>query len=232
MNFKYLSVDSDVKLAESEAAVWKSERGIDMERVDTMTQGIEKLKKNNYLYVGINSNVVDFMPLLRAMRSVTKCPIFIATDDCNYSAQKESFAVTNGANMYGRFQKTTSENIEVVMAHITKISLENENPSNPEPSNILVFKELLIAPLQHSVYVWDKKINLTKTEYDILYYLALNRNIIITYEQLCDEIWKEREPPTNNLVWNHVFTLRQKLKSAKKYLINEKSVGYSFSTKL
>jgi hypothetical protein len=88
MNMVYLAVDSDSALAETENKIWKSTLGIGMVRVDTMTEGIKALQSSSYLYVGINSDVVDFMPLLKTMRSVTKTPIFIATS--NYTYQKGS----------------------------------------------------------------------------------------------------------------------------------------------
>ena len=98
MNMIYLAVDSDVGLANSEAAVWKTTRGIGMERVDNMTEGIEKLLSNEYLYIGINSDAVDFMPLLRTMRSVTHTPILIVTG--NFNTDDEVAALEAGADLY------------------------------------------------------------------------------------------------------------------------------------
>jgi len=77
MSLKYLAVDSDIELAESEAVGW-AKRGIVMNRVDNMTDGIKMLMTDEYLYVGINDDAVDFMPLLRTMRSITSTPILIA----------------------------------------------------------------------------------------------------------------------------------------------------------
>lgn len=54
MNIKYLAVDSNVQLANSEAVVWL-QRGIEMERADNIREAIQKLSINDeYLYVGIN----------------------------------------------------------------------------------------------------------------------------------------------------------------------------------
>ncbi len=69
---KYLAVDSDVDLANYEACEW-AKHGIGMERVDNMTAAIQKLKTGEYLYVGINDDAVDFMPLLLKTFSIAFC---------------------------------------------------------------------------------------------------------------------------------------------------------------
>jgi len=76
-----------------------------MERVDNMTEGIEKLLLNEYLYVGINSDAVDFMPLLRTMRSVTHTPLLIVTG--NFKTEDEVAALERGADLYARWHQTT-----------------------------------------------------------------------------------------------------------------------------
>ena len=88
MSLKYLAIDSDVNFAESEAMAWRRELGIDMDRVDDMHEGMKKLKSGNYLYIGINSDVVEFKSLLNTMQYMAT-PIFIATSERNYLSFEE-----------------------------------------------------------------------------------------------------------------------------------------------
>ena len=79
MSIRYLAIDSDIELANSEAVAW-AKHGIEMDRVDNMVEAIQRLMYNDdYIYIGINSDAVDCMPLLSMMASITNTPILIAT---------------------------------------------------------------------------------------------------------------------------------------------------------
>jgi cellulose biosynthesis protein BcsQ len=71
MSIKYLAVDSNIELANREAEAW-AKNGIGMERVDNMSEAIQKLMcYDDYIYIGINSDAVDCMPLLSMVDSRT-----------------------------------------------------------------------------------------------------------------------------------------------------------------
>ena len=163
MDMTYLAIDSDVELAHSEAAVWKATRGIGMERVDNMTEGIKKLLSGKYLYVGINSDAVDCMALLRTMRNVTNTPILIATG--NFITDDEVAAMGMGADLYARWHETTEDNIASVLAHVTRIVEQRTAPL--PPSNVIVCKNMLLAPFQQSVFVGNHKLDLTAKEFNV-----------------------------------------------------------------
>jgi len=229
----YLAVDSDVGLANSEAEVWKTTRGIGMERVDNMTEGIEKLLSNEYLYIGINSDAVDFMPLLRTMRSVTHTPILIVTG--KFDTDDEVAALEAGADLYARWHKTTEGNIASVLAHITRITDQRRTP--PPPSNVIVCKKLLIAPLQQSVFIGDNKIDLTVKEFDVLHMLMSNRGCVFSPEQIYTEIWDSHfDESTKEVIRTTMKRLRQKLQIHPQspepdYIKNIRDVGYLFDIK-
>ena len=153
MNLKYLAIDSDIRLAESEAEGW-AERGIGMERADNMAQGIEMLASEKYLYIGINDDAVDFLPLLRTMRSATNIPILIATS--NFCAKKDIAALRDGADVFAPFHKTNDGNIDSVLAHIFRINDKIE----PARKNF-IFHDLLISPDLYQVFIKNTEIVLT-----------------------------------------------------------------------
>ena len=96
MNMKYLSVDRDAEFNDAHVVIW-AERGFGCDRVETMTAAIQKLMENEYIVVGINSDNIDFMPLLKTMRSVTITPILIATG--SFTTEQEVAALENGADL-------------------------------------------------------------------------------------------------------------------------------------
>jgi DNA-binding response OmpR family regulator len=228
MNIKYLAVDSDIELAESEAAVWKETRGIGMERVDNMTEGIQKLLTGEYLYVGINGDAIDFMPLLQTMRSVTNAPILIAVN--SFTTEAEVAALENGADLYARWHKDTKGNIASVLAHITQLSTRGKIPR--PSSKVIVYDDLLIAPLQRRVFVGNEKIDLTRQEFDLIYYLTANHGMVLTYKQIYKHVWgKGYEDSERDVLRNAIKRLREKLKDdtgCSKYIKTVLDYGYSF----
>jgi DNA-binding response OmpR family regulator len=201
---KYLAVDSNIELANSEAAVW-AERGISMDRVDNMTEGIEKLMYRDYLYVGINSDAVDFMPLLSTMRGVTNTPILIVTS--NFTTETEVAALENGADLYARWHENAEGNVASVLAHISRIA-KRDTP----PCKVMVHRNLLLAPSQRSVFVGNERIDLTRLEFDVLLFLMANHGIVLGYGQIYSAVWNEEyDEAANEVVRGAVKRLRAKI---------------------
>jgi len=197
-----------------------------------MTEGIEKLLFNEYLYVGINSDAVDFMPLLRTMRSVTHTPLLIVTG--NFKTEDEVAALERVADLYARWHQTTEGNIASVLAHVTRIAEQRTTPL--PPSNVMVDKMLLIAPLQQSVFIGNIQLDLTVKEFDILYMLMSNRGCVFSPEQIYQEIWGLNfDNNANEVIRTMIKRLRQKLQVHPQspepgYIINIREVGYSFDS--
>ena len=234
MGLKYLAVDNDIELANSEAAGW-AKRGITMERVDSMSVGIHKLssKSNDYLYVGINDATVDFLPLLDIMRSVTNIPILIATK--NYATEKEVAALRNGADLFATFQKdakgniSNEGNINSVLAHITR-----KTERTKMPAKILFYNNVLITPVYRRVFVKDTEVDLTKKEFALLHYLMVNNGRVLSHAQILGKVWgDEYSDNGSELLWRTMERLRRKLievSADSEYIKAEREVGYKFSS--
>ena len=223
MSLKYLAVDSDIELAESEAVGW-AKRGIVMNRVDNMTDGIKMLMTDEYLYVGINDDAVDFMPLLRTMRSITSTPILIATN--NFCTDREVAALRNGTDLFAPFHKTTEGNIDSVLAHILRISEEIKTPRKA-----LVFNDLLISPALYQVFIKNTEVPITKKEFDIICYLADNQGLLLTYSQIISYVWGA-DNTTDDVLWTHIKRIRKKFSEAspchENVIENVHGFGYKF----
>jgi two-component system response regulator VanR len=228
MDLKYLAVDSNIELAYSEAEAWKTERGIGMDRVDTMTEAINMLMSNDYLYIGVNGDVTDFMPLLRTMRSVTNTPILIATT--NFTTDMEVAALNDGADLFASYHKNSAGNIASVLAHIAKI-IERSKMPRPK-TDVKIFRDLLIAPSSHQAFVKDKPISLTKIERSILCILIENRDSVISNKKILREVWGKEYQGHNELLWQRMHGLRKKLSAVSPeydYIKVERTEGYRLS---
>ncbi len=79
--------------------------------------------------------------------------------------------------------------------------------------------DINIYPEYRQVFVGDTEIILKKKEFDILYYLAINKNKILTFKQIISKVWGEEYYTGNHrAVWNQISNLRKKLQT---FQINE-----------
>jgi DNA-binding response OmpR family regulator len=81
------------------------------------------------------------------------------------------------------------------------------------------------APARN-VYVNGAKVALTTKEYDLLYYLANNKNMVLTREQLLNAVWGYEFFGGDRTVDTHIRMLRSSLGEYRDYIITIRGVGY------
>ena len=82
---------------------------------------------------------------------------------------------------------------------------------------------------QHKCLLYDKEIDLTPIEFDILLYLASKKGEVVSSEELFEKVWKEKYLDNNNTVMVHIRRIREKLKEDTKnpkYIKTVWGVGY------
>ena len=115
-----------------------------------------------------------------------------------------------------------------VMELISRINavLRRSFATSVRTEDKLTYKNLVMDNVKHTVYVEDEKISLTYKEYQLLNYLLLNIDIVVSREKILQAVWGydfEGESRTINM---HIKTLRQKLNSAGEYIKTIRNVGY------
>ncbi len=79
-------------------------------------------------------------------------------------------------------------------------------------SNIIEIKNVRIDTLKKTVYVDDKEVKLSKKEYDILLYLAINQGKIVEREEIIDHVWETGFEMYSNVVDVYINYIREKFK--------------------
>ena len=94
---------------------------------------------------------------------------------------------------------------------------------------------LIVGPLnidfeQRRVKINEQEIDLTYTEYELLYILFKNRGRIVTYDLILDEIWEDDDTSERQNIHTYVNRLRKKIEApaARRFIYNEAKVGYRF----
>ncbi|MBF0360623.1 MAG: response regulator transcription factor [Oligoflexia bacterium] len=98
---------------------------------------------------------------------------------------------------------------------INAINSNNGNSSSRdvdknEAANIIEFELLKISLETREVFYNNKKIELTKMEYDLLHLLAENPNRVFSREEILNKVWGMDNYPTTRTVDTHILQLRQK----------------------
>lgn len=96
-----------------------------------------------------------------------------------------------------------------------------------EKDSVLIIDNILmIDPLKYEVYVNDERIELTSTEFKILHIMAKKPGRVFSREQLLDHLWGNEKIVLDRTIDVHITHLREKLKSASKYIKNIRGIGY------
>lgn len=88
--------------------------------------------------------------------------------------------------------------------------------------------DLIIDEEKRMVKVGDDIIELTKKEYELLLYLVQNKNIVLTREQILNQVWGYSYIGETNVVDVYIRYLRAKIDEAynEKYIHTIRGVGY------
>lgn len=112
-----------------------------------------------------------------------------------------------------------------LMARINVII--NRNKGSQEHDK-LVFNDLKIDLDAMDVFIDDVKIELTPKEYELLVYMAKNRNIALSREKLLNEVWGYDFFGDYRTIDTHIKMLRNSLQDYRSLIKTIRGVGYKF----
>ena len=194
-------------LLDGESAIKEIRESIpDLILLDLMLPGIDGL---------------DVCRILKNSEQTAKIPIIMIT------AKGEDTDVVKGLEIGADDYVTKPFSLKVLFARVNAlIRRKNEHLNS---NNEIQFKEILIHPGKREVKVGNKKIELTFSEFQILYLLAGRPNIVFTRQQIIDEIHGINYHVTDRSIDFQIVGLRQKLGKAKNHIKTVRGVGYKFN---
>lgn len=85
------------------------------------------------------------------------------------------------------------------------------NTTIEKKDDIIEIEDLVINTNTHEVRVGDKEAKLTPREFEILYLLAKNKNMVFSIEKIYSMVWKEDFFESDNTVMVHIRKIREKI---------------------
>lgn len=113
-----------------------------------------------------------------------------------------------------------------VMELISRVKAVLRRTSIPSPSNVLSLDDISIDYEKRIIKTEGKTIDLTYKEFELLYYLLKNQDIVLTREMIMNQIWGFDFEGETRTVDVHIATLRQKLGEKGKLIQTIRNVGY------
>lgn len=158
------------------------------------------------------------------IKKVKNIPIIVIS--AKISSEDKVNALSIGANDYITKPFDTNELLARIKVQL-RLSKKDNNVS-------LSYKDMILDKNSHTLYIKDKNINLTKTEYTILRQLLLNPKQIITKTKLIqllnenDKINVETQVCDENSLKVHISNIRKKIKKVTEQQYIESVWGIGF----
>ena len=167
---------------------------------------------------------IDGIDVLKWIRKEYETPVIMLT------AKGETFdkvlGLELGADDYIVKPFEAKEMLARIKAVLRRYSVDNEN------KEVLKFNQLTIDINSYTVVYKDDEIKMPPKEFELLHYLASNKNRVFTREQLLCEVWGYDYPGDSRTVDVHIKRLREKLQGGPNWQIETVwGVGYKFEVK-
>ncbi len=141
------------------------------------------------------------------------------------SAKNEEIDKIMGLEIGGDDYVTKPFNIRELIARVKAVLRRSK--AEELGGDIISFKDILkIDPNKFEVFVKNKRIELTTTEFKILYILAKKPGWVFSREKLLSELWGNEKIVIDRTIDVHIRNLREKLGDAARYIQNIRGVGY------
>ena len=180
--------------------------------------GLDKALSKPYdLYIlDLMLPTINGLEICRQIRQKTTTPIIIIT------AKSETYDKVAGLDYGADDYIVKPFDIEELLARIRAVLRRQPDKDVLDINGIIIDKDAF------KVTVNGHQLELTKTEYDLLYVLAENRNHVMQREQILDHVWGYNSEVETNVVDVYIRYLRNKLKpfNKEKSIETVRGVGY------
>lgn len=161
----------------------------------------------------------DGITVLREMRNAgIQVPVLFLT------AKTETQDIVRGLDVGASDYMTKPFEFSELMARL-RVMLRTQNPVN---ENVITCGALVVDMNNRQAIRDGKVIDLTVREYAILEYLARNRNVVVTREQIRVNIWNIDDDVNSNVIDVYIRYLRRKIDDnyEEKLIHTIRGVGY------
>ncbi|WP_326908569.1 response regulator transcription factor [Sedimentibacter sp. MB31-C6] len=220
---KILIVEDEHKIARFLELEFNYE-GYDVEIANNGREGLEKGKESD-----IDLIILDLMlprlsgiEVCRRIRQTSDVPIIMLTAKDDISDKVTGLDI--GADDY----MTKPFAVEELLARMRVLLKRKYIKRNNDDEDILKIDKLKLFKNSYKVEYNNINIELTKKEFELLEYMMLNKNIVLTREKILDKVWGYDYFGDTNIIDVYIRYLRSKIDQKYKISLIEtvRGVGY------
>ena len=224
---KILVVEDERKIARFLELEFRHE-GYDVETAGDGRTGLERALEGapDLIVLDLMLPELSGIEVCRRLRHDSDVPIIMLTAKDDVS--DKVMGLDMGADDYMTKPFAIEELLARIRVALRKPRAVKGGAAEPDICRI---GRLSVNPARCEVRFDDEMIQLTKKEYDLLYYLMTNRDRAVTRDELLDRIWGYEYTGDTNVVDVYIRYLRHKIdeRFGVKTIQTIRSVGYLFS---
>ena len=221
---KILVVEDDINFARFIELELKHE-GFDVTTAHDGRKGLDIALESDFdlIILDIMLPGLNGMEVCRRIRLNSEVPIVMLT------AKDDTMDKVIGLDFGADDYMTKPFAIEELLARIRRI-FRKATLAPSTAGNAFISGKLKIDYNQYTAFYDSHPVELTKTEFDLLHYLAENRNIALTREQILDKVWGYDYFGETKIVDVYIRYLRSKIDDhyQTKFIHTVRGVGYLF----
>jgi DNA-binding response OmpR family regulator/signal transduction histidine kinase len=228
MRSKVVVVENDARIARYLRAHLEDQQY----RVQTVTHGIQflrqiDLEEPDMIFLATRLADMSGRELLQRLREFSRTPVMMLCDECDEDERVQLLDL--GADDVVVKPFSMKELLARVRVLLRRSLIQGEQPG---VEAIFRTGELTIDYAQHQVYMQGQPVQLSRTEYKLLYTLAQNVGRVMTHELLLERVWGAEYNREVDFIWVYVSRLRRKIEADPRhprYILTVPDVGYKLA---
>ncbi|MBR5559707.1 MAG: response regulator transcription factor [Oscillospiraceae bacterium] len=188
-------------------------------------QAVELCRANRYdlIIMDVMMPELDGFSACREIRSFSETPVLML------SARGEEYDRIHGFEVGVDDYVVKPFSPKELMMRIEAI-IKRSRMGAPDTSETLTVGQLHINFLARTVDIAGKRVELSPRGYELLFYMARNRNLALSREKLITEVWGYDFYGDERTLDTHIKLLRKQLGEYSRLIVTLRGVGYRFET--
>lgn len=207
---KVLVIDDEENVCEL-ITLYFEKAGYDVVSSGDGNEGIEMVRsqKPDIVILDLMLPGIDGLDVCKEIRKTSNVPLIMLT--ARVDEVDRVLGLEIGADDYVTKPFSPRE----LLARVKAVLRRAAYVPSPDEAQVLNLPGLAVSRISREVLVGETRVDLTPKEFDLLWYLASNRNRVFTREQLLEQVWAYQEfYGDERTVDQHIKRLRRKIESS------------------
>ena len=218
---KLLIIEDSEETVDLIRLILSNESDIKIFEANTINEGIDSIKKDIFDIILLDLSLPDgngtyICEQVRQFPELYGKPFIIAlTADTSQESVNRNLEL--GCDDYIKKPFDTEELLIRLRKFIKRL---------PQNKEVIIYENIKLFLSNKTVIYNDEFVDLSKNEFELLYYFIINKGLLLTRMNILDNVWKENLDISDKAVDQCLKRLRKKLPILNENLISKRGFGY------